>query len=149
MRKHEDMTIAGDIIEVCRATVDRAVAVKAVRELCRYFGGQLVYIPVRKISGDTTKELLGVLRDAAGEADADRILAKLMVLYGGHQIYIPMERTAFRNLIACEVFERYDGNTATIGDICREYGFSFNTLYTLYYEGREIKLQKEFQFEEN
>jgi Mor family transcriptional regulator len=149
MKDYDDHTIAHDMIEGCSAVVDREAAVKAVRGLCRYFGGQLVYIPVHKTTGKTTEELHGVLRDAAGERDAALMLKKLMALYGGYQIYVPMEKGAFREAIAREIYERYDGSGETIGDLCREYGISFNTLYKLYYRGRDNKAQMHLQFAEN
>jgi Mor family transcriptional regulator len=137
------------MIEGCGKAVDREAAVKAIRELCRYFGGQLVYIPVHKTTGKTTEELHGVLRDAVGDRDAGLMLERLMALYGGYQIYIPMERRAFRDAIAREIYERYDGSHETIGDLCRRYNISFNTMYKLYYRGRDNKAQIQFQFEEN
>jgi Mor family transcriptional regulator len=136
------------MIEGCGTVVDRAVAVKAIRAVCRYFGGQMLYIPVHKTTGAATEELHGLLRDAVGDRDAGRILEKLMAMFGGYQVYIPMEKSAFRNAIAGEIYERYDGDHKTIGDLCREYGISFNTMYRLYYLGRDNKTQTEFQFDE-
>lgn len=141
-------TVAADMIEGCAEVVDHAVAVKAVRELCRYFGGQYVYIPVRKTTGKTTEELHGLLRDAAGDPGADLMLEKLMALYGGYQVYIPKEKKAFHHLIVREIYEKYDGIDKTIGDLCREYDVSFNTVYKWYYEGRDNKAQGIFNFEE-
>jgi Mor family transcriptional regulator len=142
-------SIVLDMIEGCSAVVDRSAAVKAIREVCRYFGGQYVYIPLRKTTGKTTEELHGLLRDAVGDADAGRILEKLMSLYGGYQIYIPMEKKAFRPLIVQEIYKKYDGINTTIGDLCREYGMSFTAVYKFYHEGRNEKAQMQFQFEEN
>jgi Mor family transcriptional regulator len=149
MNGYDDRTIASDMIEGCESAVDRPAAVKAIREVCRYFGGQLVYIPARKTTGKRTEELHGVLRDAVGDRDADLILEKLMALYGGYQIYIPMEKGAFRDTIAAEIYERYDGSSETLGDLCREYHVSFSSLYKLYYRGRDNKSQLNFQFEKN
>jgi Mor family transcriptional regulator len=147
-KNHDGRTIAADMIGECGAVVGRDVAVRAIRELCRHFGGQLVYIPVHKTTGKTTEELHGVLRDAAGDRDAALMLEKLMTLYGGCQIYIPMEKKAFHRLIALEIYGKFDGITKTIGDICREYGMSFNTVYKFYYEGRDEKTQGIFDFME-
>jgi Mor family transcriptional regulator len=137
------------MIEGCGAVVDRAVAVKAIREICRYFGGQYVYIPLHKTTGKTTEELHGLLRDTVGDGDAGRILEKLMALYGGYQIYVPIEKKAFRQLIVREIYEKYDGINKTIGDLCREYGIAFNTVYKFYHEGRNEKAQGVFNFEES
>ena len=137
-----------DMIEGCGAVADRAVAVKAVREVCRHFGGQLVYVPAHKTTGHTTEELRGILRDAAGDPGADLLLEKLMALYGGCQVYIPMEKKAFRRMIALEIYEKFDGINNTLGDMCREYHISFNTVYALYHEGRDEKAQMQFSFGE-
>jgi Mor family transcriptional regulator len=148
-KDYDGRSIVADMIEGCGKAVGRDIAVKAIRELCRYFGGQLVYVPIHKTTGNTTEELHGVLRDAVGDSDAVMILEKIMALFGGHQIYIPMERGAFRDTIAREIYERYDGSHETVGDLCRRYGISFNTMYKLYYRGRDNKAQIQFQFEEN
>jgi Mor family transcriptional regulator len=145
-KTYDGRSVAADMIEECSAVVDRAVAVKAIREVCRYFGGQYVYIPVHKTTGKTTEELRGLLRDAAGDPAADLMFKKLVALYGGYQVYIPMEKGAFRNTIALEIYERYDGSGETIGELCREYNLSFNTVYRLYYKGRDEKAQMKFEF---
>jgi Mor family transcriptional regulator len=146
-KNYDGRSIAADMIEECGAVVDRAVAVRAIREVCRYFGGQYVYIPVHKTTGKTTEELRGLLRDAAGDTAADLIFEKLVALYGGYQVYIPKERRAFRNVIAREIYERY-GSGETIGDLCREYNITFNTVYRFYYRGRDEKAQLKFDFAE-
>jgi Mor family transcriptional regulator len=148
-RDYEGRGIVNDMIEGCGTVVDRAVAVTAIREVCRYFGGQLVYIPAGKTTGETTEELRGVLRDAAGDPDGDRMLAKLMALYGGYQIYIPREERAFRRLIAREVYEKYTGTRASRAALCREYHTTYNTVYALYRAGRDEKAQMKFPFAED
>jgi Mor family transcriptional regulator len=134
------------MIDGCAAVVSRDTAIKAIREICRYFGGQYIYIPLYKTTGKTTEELHGVLRDSAGDPDAGLMLEKLMALFGGYQVYIPIEKSAFRKTIACEIYERY-GNEP-LGDLCREYNMTFNTVYQFYHEGRDEKAQGQFQFEE-
>jgi Mor family transcriptional regulator len=134
------------MIEGCSAVADRAAAVKAIRALCRHFGGQLVYIPAHKTTGNTTEELHGVLRDAAGDRDAGLMLEKLMALYGGYQIYIPKEDKAFHHVIIEEIYKKYDGTKATRGDLCREYNITFNTVYKFYHEYRDKLAQGVFNF---
>ena len=146
-KAYDGRTVIEDMVEGCEKLVGRPVAVKALRAVCRYFGGQLVYIPVAKATGDTTVELRGVLADAVGDATGEKILDKIMALYGGVQLYIPMERGAFRDIIAREIFERYDGNKEKIRDLCREYGMSFVQVYRLWAEGRDSKLQMALDFE--
>jgi Mor family transcriptional regulator len=147
-KNYDGRSVVADMIEGCGKVVDRDVVAKAIREVCRYFGGQLVYIPVHKTSGKTTEELHGILRDAAGDPDAGLMLGKLMALYGGQQIYIPMEKSAFRDTVAREIYECYTGNHDSIGDICRRYNISFNTLYKFYHLGRDNKAQGVFDFGE-
>lgn len=147
-KNYDGRSIVADMIEGCGKIADRNAVVKAIREVCRYFGGQYIYIPLHKTTGKTVEELHGVLRDAAGDPDAGLILKKLMALYGGYQVYIPMEKSAFRDAIAREIYECYKGDHDSIGDICRRYNISFNTLYKLYYRGRDNKAQGVFDFGE-
>jgi Mor family transcriptional regulator len=148
IKNYDGRSVVADMIDGCSAVADRPAAVRAVREICRYFGGQCVYIPAHKTTGRTAEELHGLLRDAAGDPGADLMFEKIMALFGGYQVYIPMEKYAFRGTIAREIYERYDGNNETVGDLCREYGISFNTVYRLYYEGRDEKSQIQFDFTE-
>ena len=141
-------TIAADMVEGCSTVVDRAAAVKAIREVCRYFGGQYVYISKHKTDGKTMEELRGLLRDAAGDRDAGLMLEKLMALYGGYQLYIPKEEKAFHHLIIREIYEKYDGITTSIGDLCRKYNIAFNTVYAFYHEYQDRLAQGVFNFGE-
>jgi len=147
-KAYDDRTFIADMVEGCERLVGRSDAVKGLRAVCRYFGGQLLYIPLAKTTGDTIMELRGVLADAVGDAAGEKILDKIMSHYGGVQLYIPMERGAFREVIAREIYERYDGKKEKIRDICREYGMSFVQVYRLWTEGRESKLQMALDFEE-
>jgi Mor family transcriptional regulator len=145
---YDGRTVVADMIEGCAAVVDRAAAVKGVRELCRYFGGQLVYVPAGKRDSDVVKELCGVLRDAVGEEDGLKMAGKITAMFGGSQIYVPMEKMAFRQIIAREIYERYDGAGGKLRDLCREYGVSFTTVYRLFHKGRDDPKQREFEFTE-
>jgi Mor family transcriptional regulator len=145
MKKY-DGSIAADMIEACSSVVERSAALKGIRDFCRYFGGQLLYIP--QSSGSIMEEIHGVLRDSVGDSDGGRILEKIITLYGGCQIYVPMEKGAFRAVIAREIYERYDGRRETLRDLCREYQMSFTRVYRLYYEGRDNKAQMKFEFAE-
>jgi len=146
-KAYDGRTVIADMVEGCTGLVEHSVAIKAMRAVCHYFGGQLIYIPMTKTTGNTTGELRGVLADAVGDGDGEKILEKIMALFGGAQLYIPMERGAFRDIIAREIFERYDNNKAKIRDLCREYNMSFAQVYRLWGEGQESKLQGEFEFE--
>ncbi|MDR3249397.1 MAG: hypothetical protein LBT39_11500 [Treponema sp.] len=146
LKNYDGRTIVSDMIDGCSDVVKKPVAITAVRAVCKYFGGQLLYIPMNKTSGGTTGELLGCICDAVGN-DGEKILGKLMALYGGTQIYVPMEKGAFRSIIAQEIYERYNGNNESIRDLCREYQMSFTQVYRLWVEGRDNKVQMQFEFE--
>ncbi|MDR3247164.1 MAG: hypothetical protein LBT39_00125 [Treponema sp.] len=147
IKNYDGRTIVSDMIDGCGDVVKKPVAIKAIRAVCKYFGGQLLYIPRNKTSGATTGELLGCICDAVGYGDGEKILEKLMALYGGTQIYVPMEKGAFRSIIAREIYERYDNNNESIRDLCRDYQMSFTQVYRLWVEGRANKAQMQFEFE--
>ena len=146
---YDGRSIVADMIESCSDVVEKASAIKGIRDICKFFGGQLVYLAKSKTDGDTTNELRGILHDAVGERDGERMLKKLMATFGGYQIYIPMEKNAFREIIAREIYDRYDGTNAKIKDLCREYGLSFTKVYRLWAEGRDNKHQMLFDFGDN
>lgn len=144
---YEGRTVIADMVEGCTGFIEKTAVTKALRAVCRYFGGQLIYIPITKSTGDTYKELRGVIVDEVGDADGDKILDKIMALFGGYQIYIPMERNGFRDVIAREIYERFDGDKQRIRDLCREYNMSFTQVYRLWAEGRDSKKQMVLDFE--
>lgn len=140
---YEGRTIANDMVDGCADVVGRETAVKAVRALCRHFGGSLIYIPIAKTTGDTIGEMRGVLCGAAGGRDGERILAKLMALFGAQQLYVPMEKSAFREEFAREIYGRSGGDKEKIRDLCREYGMSFTHIYRLWHKGRKLYMRRE------
>ena len=139
--RYEGRSITDDMAEGCAGIAGKATAVKAVRALCRYFGGSLIYMPIRASNGQTAGEMRGVLADAVGGNDAERILAKLMALFGGYQLYMPLEKNVFKKELALEIFERLDGEKEKVRDLCREYGISFNQVYRLWKIGQKYKLE--------
>lgn len=126
--------------------IEKAQVLKALRALSRWYGGQLIYIPRRQENSKVFDEVYGVMADAIGDADAQRIFDVISTLYGGAQWYVPLERNAFRDVIAQEVLKVYDGRTETLRDLCRKYGCSFSWIYKLYHEAVENKTQMEFIF---
>jgi len=131
-----------DLILSCSSgKVPSDVAQKAVRAICRYFGGQMVYIPGRKADGVSAESLRGVIADAVGEMYAEKILDKIMVLYGRIQLYIPQEEKAFRKTIALEIYERHGREGTSMNDLAREYHISFTLAYQLWKEGQAEKLR--------
>jgi Mor family transcriptional regulator len=144
-----DLNLAADLIIACTGgPVSSDEARKAVRALCRYFGGQMTYIPGRDDGGAAANHLRCVLGYAVGEYKAGFILEKIMRLYGAMQLYIPLERKAFHKTIAKEIYEGVGKNHTTMNDLARKYGIAANTAYTLYYEARDEKLQQQFSFME-
>lgn len=103
----------------------------------------MYYIPVKKKTGRTIKEMRKAIAKAVGEPSADIIMGKIMALYGTFQIYIPLEITAFEDIIAEEIYRRNMDEDATVLEIFHDYGISFTKAYRLWRKGRSIKLRKE------
>ncbi len=126
--------------------LEKCTALKAMRALSVYFGGQQLYIPQRFDSSSLADEIRGVMADEVGDAAADRICDILGKFYGGVLWYVPLERTGFREEIAKEILTGYDGTTASMRELCRRYNITYNTVYRFYYEAQNKKLQKELDF---
>jgi Mor family transcriptional regulator len=140
MAKHEGVSLVEDLIVSCAADgVTSEVAQKAISAVCRYFGGQMVYIPGRAKKGKSARTLRGVVADAVGDGAAQIIVAKIMRLYGNMQLYIPLERRAFIKIIALEIYARYGNDGSRINDLAREYGVSFTQACRLWKEGQHEK----------
>jgi Mor family transcriptional regulator len=140
MRKRDNL--ADDMIILCSTAVGAETAQKGIRALCRYCGGRMIYIPLRDDAGDSAEKIRGVLADAVGDRPARQILDKLMIRFGGLQIYIPLERCAFRKIIALEIYERNYNKGIPINDLAEDYNISFTFAYTLWREGRHEKQHK-------
>lgn len=137
-----DSALVEDLILSCAVDgVSSETAQKAIRALCRYFGGQMIYIPAKKEYGVSAENLRRLLADTVGDNDAEKILRKIMTLYGNMQVYIPMERKAFRKIIALEIYERYGNDGSSINDLARDYNISFSYAYNLWKLGRDEKLK--------
>jgi len=131
-----------DLIFSCAyGEVSSETAQKAVRAICRHFGGQMIYIPGKKADGVCAENLRGVIADAVGDNYAEKILEKIMILYGGLQVYIPQENKAFRKTIALEIYERHVREETSINDLAREYQISFTLAYKLWKQGQHEKLK--------
>jgi len=142
MPKTRDSVLANDLILSCaKGGVSSETAQKAVRALCRHYGGQMLYIPSKKEDGISAENLRSVLADAVGDSDAEKILGRVMALYGSLQLYIPMEKTAFRKVIALEIYERYNNDAGSMNDLARSYGISFTLAYRLWKMGQHEKLK--------
>jgi Mor family transcriptional regulator len=141
-RKSCDNALVEDLILSCAGgEVSSETVQKAVRALCRHYGGQMTYIPVKKKDGTLAENLRSVIADAAGDPAAEAIVGKIMALYGSMQVYFPLERLAFRKTIALEIFERCGKNGVTMNDLAREYNISAGHAYHLWKTGRYEKLK--------
>jgi Mor family transcriptional regulator len=67
----------------------------------------------------------------------------MMALFGPRQVYIPLERYAFEDEIAVEIYSRNMEENVSISAMFRDYGICFTKVYQLWRKGRRIKLQKE------
>jgi len=132
-----------DIVDACSSILDRNTAIKGVRNLCRYFGGGMYYIPAKKRDGSSLKEIEEMLCEAVGERSADIIIGKIMAMFGSVSLYIPMERKAFRDVIAEEIYRRNMHENTNMRELYRDYGLSFTHAYKLWKMGRKIKLSRE------
>ena len=139
-RKSRDSALAEDLILSCTGNgVSSETAQKAVRALCRRFGGLMVYIPSRKKGGTSAENLRRAIMDAVGEHAAEKIVDKIMALYGSMQIYIPLERCAYKKIMALEIYERNGKNGVTIKELAREYNISGDHAYKLWKKGQREK----------
>lgn len=146
MAKRSNALVEDLILSCTGQYVSSEAAQKAVRALCRYYGGQMVYIPAKKEDGTSAEKLRSVIADAVDTRAANEIVGKMMRLYGDTQKYIPFEKCAFRKTIALEIFERSGKNGITMNDLAREYGISFTLAYNLWKEGRHEKLKPSMPF---
>ncbi|MDR2942959.1 MAG: hypothetical protein LBV17_10250, partial [Treponema sp.] len=78
----ENHVFVKDMIASLVCLMEQESARRGLRALCRYFGGQLLYIPQNKVDGESAEKIRGVLADEVGDADAEKIIEKLMAFYG-------------------------------------------------------------------
>jgi Mor family transcriptional regulator len=141
-RKAHDNALVEDLILSCSGEgVSSETAQKAVRALCRYYGGQMFYVPGKKKNGALAENLRRVITDAVGDYAAEKIVDKIMRIYGTVQVYIPLERTAFRKIIALEIYERYGRDGSSMNDLARDYNISFTCAYNFWKLGQHEKLK--------
>jgi Mor family transcriptional regulator len=139
-----DTSVHLDMIRLCADAVGNEAAGKGIRALFRHFGGQIIYVPLKKKGGGSAEKICGVLADAVGDKSAQQILEKLMLRFGGLQVYIPREQYAFRENIALEIYERNYVKNEPMGDLAREYGISFSFAYTIWKEGQHKNVNKKW-----
>nr|QGT51326.1 hypothetical protein Unknown280_0180 [uncultured Spirochaetaceae bacterium] len=137
----EAKNIMDEMVSLCvMEGIARATAVKALRGLCRYFGGQQIFLPRFKRNGsDTGDTVRGVIDDEVGDAEGDKICDTIMRFFGGVPIYIPFERRAFRVEVAMDIYEQYDGTQDKQRELCRQFQVSFTHFYRLWHLADEKK----------
>ena len=142
----ENLNLANEMVASCSARLGKGeheTAVKGIRAICQYFGGQMIFLPKFKRSGSKTAEqVFGILADAVGDGTAETMLEVLMSQFGGVQLYIPQEVRAFRDEVAMEIYEKYDGTDESRGEICREYKIAFTQIYRLRERALELMREK-------
>lgn len=118
---------------------DSAAAVRLTRAILRLLGGQKVYLPrpdapLSRVTGD----LAEVCARHLGNAGGDAFLRRFLHLFGGGSVYFVLERVAFRDETALEIYAAYNGTNERLSDLCRQYQMSFRQIYAMCARGREI-----------
>lgn len=130
---------AGFMVTVAeRTTESRQDAIRVVRAILRHLGGQKLYLPAKPLdaSSRVVDELRGIVADELGDARAEKFLTAFLQVFNG-DIYLPLERGAFRDEIADEIFTRYNGTNEMMAELCREHRTTFTQIYRLYKIGRD------------
>lgn len=143
----DELSIVQQMIDACTVPVaDRVVASRAIRAICKWYGGQLISIPRSRNNSTTVDELRGVIADEVGDPNAEKVVSCLVQLFGGMQLYIPMESRAFSREIAREIHARYNGTQESMRELCREYKISYMQMYRLFHRAEDERLQNRFDF---
>ena len=141
----EKLNLAKEMVASCSVRLgagEHETAVKGIRAICQYYGGQMIFLPKFKWDNSKTAEqVFGILSDAVGDGTAEKMLEVLMSQFGGVQLYIPQEARAFRDEVAKEIYEKYDGTDESRGELCREYKITFTQIYRL--RERALELMRE------
>lgn len=142
----EQLKLASEMVASCSFRLgagEHETAVKGIRAICQYYGGQMIFLPkFKKDNSETAEQIRGVLADAVGDPAAETMLDVLMSQFGGVSLYIPQESRAFRDEMAKEIKERYDGTQETMRDLCRDYKISFAQVYRLWHRAEQIEREE-------
>lgn len=143
--EYENLNLIQEMITQCSNIISDKETVKGIRAICKWYGGQQIYIPsCKKEKSKSTKELKVILINSIGDLNSEIMVNTIIRFFGGVQIYIPKEARAFKKEIASEVYSTYDGTTKSMRYLCREYNISFAQVYRLWHEGRDEKQQLRF-----
>ena len=63
--------------DVVERGIEKATAINSLRALSSWFGGQQLYIPQKKEGSAVAEEILGVMSDAVGDIDAEKMIIYL------------------------------------------------------------------------
>ncbi|MBR4630105.1 MAG: hypothetical protein IKO57_06645 [Treponema sp.] len=141
----EKLNLAKEMVASCSVRLgagEHETAVKGIRAICQYYGGQMIFLPkFKRDNSKTAEQVFGILSDAVGDGTAEKMLEVLMSQFGGVQLYIPQEARAFRDEVAKEIYEKYDGTDESRGELCREYKITFTQIYRL--RERALELMRE------
>lgn len=141
----EKLNLAKEMVASCSVRLgagEHETAVKGIRAICQYYGGQMIFLPkFNRDNSKTAEQVFGILADAVGDGTAEKMLEVLMSQFGGVQLYIPQEARAFRDEVAKEIYEKYDGTDESRGALCREYKITFTQIYRL--RERALELMRE------
>lgn len=132
-----------DIVDACSIEIDRSIAIKGMRTICRNYGGGMYYFPANKKNGRFISEVRETLKEAVGETSAEIIIDKMMALLGYSPVYIPFEKGAFRDIVAEEIYIRNVREGVPVSQLFRDYGLTTVCAYKLWKEGQKIILRKE------
>lgn len=138
-----ELNLASEMVFSCSARLGKGehdTAVKGIRAICKYYGGQMIFLPkFKKDNSETAEQLRNILADAVGDGAAETMLEVIMFQFGGVPLYIPQETRAFRDEMAKEIKERYDGTQETMRELCRDYKISFAQVYRLWHRAEQIE----------
>lgn len=142
----KELNLANEMVDSCSARLGKGehkTAVKGIRAICQYYGGQMIFLPkFKRDSSETAEQIRGVLADSVGDGAAETMLEVIMAQFGGVPLYIPQESRAFRDEMAKEIKERYDGTQETMRDLCRDYKISFTQVYRLWHRAEQIEREE-------
>lgn len=141
-----ELNLANEMVASCFTRLGKGgyeVAVKGIRAICQYYGGQMIFLPkFKRDNSKTVEQLFGILADVVGDGTAETMLDTIMAQFGGVPLYIPQESRAFRDEMAKEIKERYDGTQETMRDLCRDYKISFAQVYRLWHRADQIEREE-------
>lgn len=135
-------TLEGLIFAIDEIVKDTSLAKNICILLCKELGGAQCYIP-RNINKSKFKDLyLGILEDVVDKDTAIKIFKNMGVYCGARLIYIPLFSSAFRDEIAKDIYDNYDGTNKSLRASGKKHNISFTKTYKLYHRGKSLVRDK-------